>query len=73
MLFQMEVRMAVFSTQNTTNDTFGTDYSLEYLLNQFNVVSFGNVEMNETHCMGAVLIQGKLFRKWIQDFLIQLM
>ena len=50
--------MAVFSTQNTTNDTFGTDYSLEYLLNQFNVVSFGNVEMNETHCMGAVLIQG---------------
>lgn len=50
--------MAVFSTQNTTNDTFGTDYSLEFLLNQFNVVSFGNVEMNETHCMGAVLIQG---------------
>lgn len=49
---------AVLSTQNTTNDTFGTDYSLEYLLNQFNVVSFGNVEMNETHCMGAVLIQG---------------
>ena len=49
---------AVFSTQNTTNHTFGTDYSLEYLLNQFNVVSFGNVEMNETHCMGAVLIQG---------------
>lgn len=49
--------MAVFSTQNTTNDTFGTDYSLEFLLNQFNVVSFGNVEMNETHCMGAVLIQ----------------
>lgn len=49
---------AVFSTQNTTNDTFGTDYSLEFLLNQFNVVSFGNVEMNETHCMGAVLIQG---------------
>ena len=49
---------AVFSTQNTTNNTFGTDYSLEYLLNQFNVVSFGNVEMNETHCMGAVLIQG---------------
>ena len=48
---------AVFSTQNTTNHTFGTDYSLEYLLNQFNVVSFGNVEMNETHCMGAVLIQ----------------
>ena len=48
---------AVLSTQNTTNDTFGTDYSLEYLLNQFNVVSFGNVEMNETHCMGAVLIQ----------------
>lgn len=47
----------VFSTQNTTNHTFGTDYSLEYLLNQFNVVSFGNVEMNETHCMGAVLIQ----------------
>lgn len=50
--------MAVFSTQNTTNDTFGTNYSLEFLLNQFNVVSFGNVEMNETHCMGAVLIQG---------------
>ena len=50
--------MAVFSTQNTTNDTFGTDYSLEFLLNQFNVVSFGNVEMNKTHCMGAVLIQG---------------
>lgn len=50
--------MAVFSTQNTTNDTFGTDYSLEFLLNQFNVVSFGNVEMNETHRMGAVLIQG---------------
>lgn len=49
--------MAVFSTQNTTNHTFGTDYSLEFLLNQFNVVSFGNVEMNETHCMGAVLIQ----------------
>ena len=49
---------AVLSTQNTTNNTFGTDYSLEYLLNQFNVVSFGNVEMNETHCMGAVLIQG---------------
>lgn len=48
---------AVFSTQNTTNDTFGTDYSLEYLLNQFNVVSFGDVEMN-THCMGAVLIKG---------------
>lgn len=48
---------AVLSTQNTTNDTFGTDYSLEYLLNQFNVVSFGNVEMN-THCMGAVLIKG---------------
>lgn len=50
--------MAVFSTQNTTNDTFGTDYSLEFLLNQFNVVSFGNVEMNKTHCMGAVLIKG---------------
>lgn len=50
--------MAAFSTQNTTNDTFGTDYSLEFLLNQFNVVSFGNVEMNKTHCMGAVLIQG---------------
>ena len=49
--------MAVFSTQNTTNNTFGTDYSLEYLLNQFNVVSFGDVEMN-THCMGAVLIKG---------------
>lgn len=49
--------MAVFSTQNTTNHTFGTDYSLEYLLNQFNVVSFGDVEMN-THCMGAVLIKG---------------
>ena len=49
--------MAVFSTQNTTNDTFGTDYSLEFLLNQFNVVSFGEVEMN-THCMGAVLIKG---------------
>ena len=48
---------AVFSTQNTTNHTFGTDYSLEYLLNQFNVVSFGDVEMN-THCMGAVLIKG---------------
>ena len=48
---------AVLSTQNTTNHTFGTDYSLEYLLNQFNVVSFGDVEMN-THCMGAVLIQG---------------
>ena len=48
---------AVFSTQNTTNDTFGTDYSLEFLLNQFNVVSFGDVEMN-THCMGAVLIKG---------------
>ena len=48
---------AVLSTQNTTNNTFGTDYSLEYLLNQFNVVSFGDVEMN-THCMGAVLIQG---------------
>ena len=47
----------VFSTQNTTNNTFGTDYSLEYLLNQFNVVSFGDVEMN-THCMGAVLIKG---------------
>lgn len=47
----------VFSTQNTTNHTFGTDYSLEYLLNQFNVVSFGDVEMN-THCMGAVLIKG---------------
>ena len=47
----------VFSTQNTTNKTFGTDYSLEYLLNQFNVVSFGDVEMN-THCMGAVLIKG---------------
>ena len=49
--------MAVLSTQNTTNHTFGTDYSLEYLLNQFNVVSFGDVEMN-THCMGAVLIKG---------------
>ena len=61
---------AVFSTQNTTNNTFGTDYSLEYLLNQFNVVSFGDVEMNETHCMGAVLIQGRLFGHWIQDFLI---
>lgn len=48
---------AVLSTQNTTNHTFGTDYSLEYLLNQFNVVSFGDVEMN-THCMGAVLIKG---------------
>ena len=48
---------AVFSTQNTTNHTFGTDYSLDYLLNQFNVVSFGDVEMN-THCMGAVLIKG---------------
>lgn len=48
---------AVLSTQNTTNNTFGTDYSLEYLLNQFNVVSFGDVEMN-THCMGAVLIKG---------------
>lgn len=48
---------AVFSTQNTTNHTFGIDYSLEYLLNQFNVVSFGDVEMN-THCMGAVLIKG---------------
>ena len=48
---------AVLSTQNTTNRTFGTDYSLEYLLNQFNVVSFGDVEMN-THCMGAVLIKG---------------
>lgn len=48
---------AVFSTQNTTNHTFGTDYSLGYLLNQFNVVSFGDVEMN-THCMGAVLIKG---------------
>lgn len=47
----------VFSIQNTTNNTFGTDYSLEYLLNQFNVVSFGDVEMN-THCMGAVLIKG---------------
>ena len=55
--FSDESEMAVFSTQNTTNDTFGTDYSLEFLLNQFNVVSFGNVEMNETHCMGAVLIQ----------------
>ena len=48
---------AVLSTQNTTNHTFETDYSLEYLLNQFNVVSFGDVEMN-THCMGAVLIKG---------------
>lgn len=48
---------AVLSTQNTTNNTFGSDYSLEYLLNQFNVVSFGDVEMN-THCMGAVLIKG---------------
>ena len=48
---------AVLSTQNTTNHTFGTNYSLEYLLNQFNVVSFGDVEMN-THCMGAVLIKG---------------
>ena len=48
---------AVLSTQNTTNHTFGTDYYLEYLLNQFNVVSFGDVEMN-THCMGAVLIKG---------------
>lgn len=48
---------AVLNTQNTTNHTFGTDYSLEYLLNQFNVVSFGDVEMN-THCMGAVLIKG---------------
>ena len=48
---------AVFSTQNATNNTFGTDYSLEYLLNQFNVVSFGDVDMT-LHCMGAVLIQG---------------
>ena len=48
---------AVFSTQNTTNDTLGTDYSLEYLLNQFNVVSFGDVDMT-LHCMGAVLIKG---------------
>ena len=55
--FSDESEMAVFSTQNTTNNTFGTDYSLEYLLNQFNVVSFGDVEMN-THCMGAVLIKG---------------
>ena len=42
---------------NSTDATFGTDYSLEYLLNHFNVVSFGNVEMN-IHCMGAVLIKG---------------
>lgn len=55
--FSDESENAVFSTQNTTNNTFGTDYSLEYLLNQFNVVSFGDVEMN-THCMGAVLIKG---------------
>lgn len=48
---------AVFSTQNATNDTFGTDYSLEYLLNQFNVVAFGDINMT-LHCMGAVLIQG---------------
>ena len=48
---------AVFSAQNATNNTFGTDYSLEYLLNQFNVVSFGDVDMT-LHCMGAVLIQG---------------
>ena len=55
--FSDESEKAVLSTQNTTNNTFGTDYSLEYLLNQFNVVSFGDVEMN-THCMGAVLIKG---------------
>ena len=51
--FSDKSETAVFSTQ----DTFGTDYSLEYLLNRFNVVAFGDVEMN-IHCMGAVLIKG---------------
>ena len=51
---------AVFSTQNTTNHTFGTDYSLEYLLNQFNV--------DEYSLYGSCSDQGRLFGHWIRFF-----
>ena len=45
------------SVQTGTTENFGTDYSLEYLLNRFNVVAFDDVQM-DVHCMGAVLIKG---------------
>ena len=34
-----------------------SNYTLEYILNGFNVLAFGNVDMS-IHCMGAVMIQG---------------
>ena len=40
-------------------DYEGLDYNLESFLNGYNVLSFGNVSL-ETHCMGALLIQGNL-------------
>ena len=41
-----------------TDDTLG-DYSLEFLLRNFNLVSFGNVDM-ALHCMGGILVKGNL-------------
>jgi choice-of-anchor A domain-containing protein len=47
----------IVTETGTIHASFGSDYSLEYILNRFNIVSFGDVVMN-THCMGSVLIEG---------------
>lgn len=41
-----------------TDDTLD-DYSLEFLLRNFNLVSFGNVDL-AVHCMGGILVEGNL-------------
>jgi len=61
--------MALSTTQSktTTDDTlesvarkYGKDaYSLEYLLTQYNVISFGDVNMY-SHTVGGLLIKGRL-------------
>lgn len=48
-----------FTTSDTYTGTYGLSYTLDDLLNGYNVVSFTDATLR-THCMGAVLVAGDL-------------
>lgn len=39
------------------------NYSLDYLMNHYGIIAFGDVELNQ-HCMGSLLIRGNLSGNW---------
>ena len=56
-----EYAAITLGTPEYTSDTKfpAKGYALEYILNQFNIVSFGDTELN-IHCMGGILSKGSL-------------